>query len=87
MVYHSDTDGYPKNMPMVFACGEQFSIAHKLHSPKGDYIITRHNEIRDTFAKLLDDLCYDVEIEPNPQPLQGESFDKKSQRLLKMRQD
>ena len=29
----------------------------------------RHNEIRDTFAKIMHDICYDVEVE-----LQGESF-------------
>ena len=34
----------------------------------------RHNEIRDTFAKLMDDICYDVELEPKLQPLEGESF-------------
>ena len=34
----------------------------------------RHNEIRDTFAKILHDLYYDVEFEPTLQLLQGESF-------------
>ena len=24
----------------------------------------RHNEIRDTFARIMRDVCYDVEIEP-----------------------
>ena len=38
----------------------------------------RHNEIRDTFAKLLGDVCNDVEIEPKLQPLEGEIFDNKS---------
>ena len=37
----------------------------------------RH-ELRDTFTKFMDDICYDVEIEPKLQPLEGESFDKKS---------
>ena len=38
------------------------------------------NEIRDTFAKLLEDVCKDVEIEPKFQPLEGETFDNKSTR-------
>ena len=38
----------------------------------------RHDAIRDTFAKIMDDVCYDVEIEPHLQPLQGESFDFKT---------
>ena len=34
----------------------------------------RHDEIRDTFANLMSKICYDVEIEPKRQSLQGESF-------------
>ena len=34
----------------------------------------RHNEIRDTFASVMRELCYDVEIEPKLQPLEDESF-------------
>ena len=34
----------------------------------------RHDEIRDTFANLMSEVCYDVEIEPKLQSLQGESF-------------
>ena len=34
-----------------------------------------HNEIRDTFANLMKGVCFDVELEPKLQPLEGESFD------------
>ena len=34
----------------------------------------RHNEIRDTFATLMSEACFDVEIEPKFRSLQGESF-------------
>ena len=34
----------------------------------------RHNEVRDTFADLMNEVCHDVQIEPKLQPLQGESF-------------
>ena len=32
-----------------------------------------HNEIRDTFANLMSEIWFDVEIEPKLQSLQGES--------------
>ena len=35
----------------------------------------RHDAIRDTFSELMNEVCYDVEIEPHLQSLQGESFD------------
>ena len=38
----------------------------------------RHNEIRDTFATVMKEVCFDVEIEPKLQPLEGESFDYKT---------
>ena len=34
----------------------------------------RHDEIRDTFAASMKEVCFDVEIEPKLQPLEGESF-------------
>ena len=34
----------------------------------------RHNEIRDTTAKLLSEVCHNVAIEPPLQPLSGETF-------------
>ena len=33
-----------------------------------------HIEIWDTFTNLMNEVCHDVEVEPNLQPLQGESF-------------
>ena len=38
----------------------------------------RHDEIRDTFADIMKDVCFDVEIEPKLQPLEGESFENKT---------
>ena len=34
----------------------------------------RHNEIRDSFATLMSEVCFDIEIEPKPQSFQGENF-------------
>ena len=65
----------PKNLPISCACGEPF-MSHALHCAKGGYTHLRHNKFRDTFAKILGDVCNDVEIEPKLQPLEGETFDK-----------
>ena len=50
------------------------NLTHPLHCAKGGYTPIRHNEIRDTFANLKNEVCHDVEIERKFQPLQGESF-------------
>ena len=84
----------PTNIPLKFACGQSFDLTHALHCARGRYTLMRHNEIRDTFATLMSEVCFDVEIEPKLQSLQGESrnfFDvkvfnphtKTSRRLLK----
>ena len=49
-------------------------MTHALHCAKGGYTHIRHNETRDTFANLMNEVCHDVEIEPKLQPLRGESF-------------
>ena len=41
---------------------------------KDGYNHMRHDEIRNTFANLMSEVRYDVEIEPKLQSLQGESF-------------
>ena len=53
------------------------SLGRVEHSQQGNLVkikfilMERHNEIRDTFAKLMDDICYDVELQPKLQPLEG----------------
>ena len=64
----------PINIPLTCACGQSFDLTHAVHCEKGGYIHMRHDEIRDTFANLMSEVCYDVEIEPKLQSLQGESF-------------
>ena len=51
-----------------------FDLTHSLHYEKGGYTHMRHVEIRDIFANLMSDVCYDVEIEPKLQSLQGETL-------------
>ena len=70
----------PPNTPHTCPCGceQPFTLTHFLHCPKGGYTHLRHNEIRDTLATLLDEVCHDVEIEPKLQSLEGESFHNKT---------
>ena len=41
---------------------------------KGGFVHRRHDEVRDLFASLLQDVCHDVEIEPPLQALSGEAL-------------
>ena len=68
--YHWNLERTPEH----WAFGEKWTIAHSLHCPKGGYTHLRHNEIRDCFGELLNQVCRYVEIEPKLLPLQGESF-------------
>ena len=65
-------------MTSLCTCNEQITVTHALHCPKGGYVHMRHNELRDSFANLLSDVCHDFVIEPHLQPLQGEIFNLKS---------
>ena len=41
---------------------------------QGGYTHIRHNDIRDSFANLLNEVCDDFEVEPCLQSLEGETF-------------
>lgn len=75
-----------KYTPSQCPCGQEYSLAHLLHCPKGRYTILRHIEIKNIFAELMVDVGYDVQIEPNFQDLQVESVDTKPP-VLKMKLD
>ena len=68
----------PIKTPAKCPCSQKFSLAQALHCPKGGYTIMRHNETRDTFTNLVDEICHDVQIEPIIQEFQGETFDNKT---------
>ena len=59
---------------MDCACGNSFTVEHVLSCPRGGFPTIRHNEIRDVTASLLTEVCHDVMIEPNLQPLTGEAL-------------
>ena len=58
--------------PTYCACGTRNSIDHILTCKKGGYVSMRHNAIRDAEAKLMREVCKDVNIEPNLIPTEGD---------------
>jgi hypothetical protein len=58
--------------PSSCGCGAKFSVEHALSCPKGGFPSIRHNEIRDLTATLLTEVCSDVCVEPELQPITGE---------------
>ena len=53
-------------------------MEHALSCPKGGFPTIRHNEIRDLTASLLTEVCHEVSIEPDLQPISGEIFHRAS---------
>ena len=64
----------PKYLPPVCPCGKSFNVDHAMSCMKGGFVHRRHDEVRDLFASLLQDVCHDVEIEPPLQALPGEAL-------------
>ena len=63
-----------KRLPLNCACGKEFTTDHAMQCPLGGYVIRRHNNVRDLFASLLNEVANEVRIEPNLQPLSGETL-------------
>ena len=59
----------PTRVPVSCVCGSPFTVDHVLSCPRGGFPTLRHNEIRDVTANLLTEVCHDVRIEPDLQPL------------------
>ena len=62
-------------LPSNCECGAVFNIEHALSCKKGGFISLRHNQLRNTTASMLSEVCKDVCIEPQLQRLSGEWFD------------
>ena len=60
------------NMHSCADDASSLSVEHALSCPKGGFPSIRHNEIRDLTADLLTEVCSDVHIEPDLQPVEGE---------------
>jgi len=64
-----------ERLPTKYECRSAFSINHALNCPNGAFPILRHNGVRDSTEKLLAEVCPDVALEPDLQPLEEESLD------------
>ena len=64
----------PTRMPSHCVCGCNFSVEHAFSCPTGALPSIRHNDIRDLTARLLTEVCPNVAIEPDLQPLSGETL-------------
>ena len=62
----------PKYLPQICECGKSFSVDHALCCMKGGFIHARHDDLRNTFANLLSEICNDVAIEPSMLALNDE---------------
>ena len=64
----------PVGLSTTCVCGSRFSVEHALSCPRGAFPIIRHNEIRDLTASVLSEVCYDVRVEPDLQPITNETM-------------
>ena len=64
----------PSDMPSACVCGSKFSVKHALSCARGGFPSIRHNEIRNLTATLLTEVCHDVCIEPELQPVSDEAL-------------
>ena len=63
-----------KGLPASCACGKTNDVDHTLTCKAGGYVILRHNALRDTQAELLQNACYDVQVEPGLLPVTDEEL-------------
>ncbi len=59
----------PPNLPLKCECDHAFTVDHALSCAKGGFPSIRHNEIRDITATLLTEVCNDVCVESDLQPV------------------
>ena len=55
----------PKRLPTNYARGKKFNIYHALTCMEGGFIHRRHDEVRNIFAEMLQQVCNDVAVEPH----------------------
>ena len=73
--------------PLKCRCGEGFEVNHVLTCRQGGFHTIRHNELRDTIAGLLQEVCPEVTTEPLLQPLSGERLPQSANRDANARLD
>ena len=66
------------NIPSTCSCGSKMDIQHAMSCKKGGFVTIRHNNVRDLTANLLNEVCNDVNIEPQLLPVTGERFNNRT---------
>ena len=62
----------PPHIPSNCVCGKRQTVEHALSCSHGGFPALRHNDIWDITAKCLSEVCHNVAVEPELQPLTGE---------------
>jgi len=69
-LWHYENYSWPPSLtPLNCACGTHFLVDLALSCPKSDLPTLHHNEIRDLNATLLTEVCHQVKVEPELQPV------------------
>ena len=71
----------PSRLPTHCVCGCNFSVEHAFSCPSGALPSIRHDDIRDLTARLLTEVCPNVAVEPELQPLTGETLSYRTQSM------
>ena len=66
------------HLPSHCVCGKAFSVSHAFSCLHGAFPILRHNDVQDLTAKLMSEVCHDIQAEPHLQLFSGESLHYKS---------
>ena len=61
-------------MPSKCECGNTFNVEHALSCAKGGFPSLRRNEIRDITASLFIEVCSEVCVEPDLQPVTSDQL-------------
>ena len=59
-------------LPSVCVCSQPFNVTHAMNCKRAGFISARHDNIGEFEAKLLSQVCNDVETEPSLQALSNE---------------
>ena len=76
-----------KRLPVKCVCGKPFTTDHAMQCVNGGFVHKRHDQIRDMMGKLLNEVAYDVRIEPPLEGLTGEQLQNSANKDTEARLD
>ena len=60
------------DLPSKRVCGEKYTVCHALSCKKGGFVAQRRDGVRKILTSLIGEVCINVEVEPQLQPLDNE---------------